>query len=90
MEEGLIAVVIYVLCALTSFACAVLLFRGYQQSRSRLLFWSALCFLGLTASNVLLILDRIVYPEIDLYPLRLAAGLAGFLLMIVGLVWERD
>lgn len=85
------ALVIYALCTLTCLACVVLLFRGYAQAHSRLLFWSALCFLALTASNILLILDRIVYPtEVDLYPLRLATALAGFLLMIVGLVWEKD
>ena len=84
------AIVIYSLCTLTSFACLVLLFRGYAQSRSRLLFWSALCFLGLAASNVLLILDRVVYPQVYLYPWRLLAGLGGYVLMIIGLVWERD
>jgi len=84
------ALVIYSLCTLTCLVCVVLLFRGYRQSGSHLLFWSALCFLGLTAANVLLVLDRIVYPQVDLYPLRLVAALAAFLLMIVGLVWEKD
>ena len=84
------ALVIYALCTVTCFVCALLLFRGYRQSHSKLLFWSALCFLGLTASNVVLILDRIVYPEVDLYPVRLLAALVGFLLMIVGLIWEKD
>ena len=84
------AIVIYSLCAVTCLACVMLLFRGYRQSHSRLLFWSALCFLGLTASNVLLILDRVIYVQVDLYPLRLLAGLSGYLLMIVVLVWERD
>ena len=84
------ATVIYLLCTLTCIVCAVLLFRGYRQARARFLFWSGLCFLGLTASNVLLVFDRIVYPDIDLYTPRLIAALAGFLLLIVGLVWESD
>jgi hypothetical protein len=84
------AVVIYSLCALTSLACVVLLFRAYAQTRASLLFWSGLCFLGLTASNVLLILDRVVYPDIDMYPARLAAALVGLLLLVFGLVWERE
>jgi FtsH-binding integral membrane protein len=84
------AVVIYSLCALTSLACVLLLFRAYSQTRAAILFWSGLCFLGLTTSNVLLILDRIVYPDIDLYPARLVAALAGLLLLVFGLVWERE
>jgi hypothetical protein len=84
------ATLIYSLCTLTCIACAVLLFRAYSQSRVRFLFWSGLCFLGLTASNVLLVLDRVVYPQVDLYTPRLAAALVGFLLLIVGIIWERD
>ena len=84
------ALVIYMLCTLTSLACVVLLFRGYRQARSRLLLWGALCFLALTTSNLLLMLDRIVYTQVDLYPLRLATALTGFLLMVIGLVWEKD
>jgi hypothetical protein len=84
------SVIIYSLCALTSLACAVLLLRAYRQAGAKLLFWSGLCFLGLTTSNLLLILDRIVYPEVDLYPARLAAALVGLLLLIFGLVWEGD
>ena len=56
------AVVIYTLCALTGLACAILLLRSYQKTRVNLLLWSGLCFVGLTASNVILVLDRIVYP----------------------------
>jgi hypothetical protein len=84
------AAIVYSLCALTSLACAVLLFRAYGESRMRLLFWSGMCFAGLTASNLLLVLDRVVYPEVDLYPARLATALVGLLLMVFGLVWERD
>jgi hypothetical protein len=84
------AAVIYTLCALTSLTCAVLLFRGYQKSRAHLLLWSALCFAGLTASNILLVLDRLVYTEIDLTTPRLAAALAGLLLLLYGLIWETE
>jgi len=83
-------IVIYSLCALTSLACAIMLLRGYLQSRARLLFWSTLCFVGLTTSNVLLVIDRFVLPEVDLYTPRLAAALVGFLLIVFGLAWEKD
>ncbi len=84
------APLIYSLCALTCLACAVLLFRSYLQSRVRLLFWSGLCFVGLTASNVLLVLDRVVLPLVDLSTARLAAAFFGVLLLLVGLIWESD
>ena len=83
-------VVIYTLCALTSAACAFLLFRAYSQTQTSLTFWSGLCFTGLTASNVLLVVDRLILPEVDLYTWRLVAALAGLLVLVYTLVWERD
>ena len=84
------AAIIYTLCALTCLVCAVLLLRGFQQSRMHLLLWSGLCFACLTASNVILVLDRIVFPEVDLTLPRLAAALVGMLLLIFGLIWEGE
>ena len=77
---------IYMLCALTAFACFGLLLRGWRANRAPLLFWSALCFAGLTVSNVLLVLDKLVLPNVDLTPLRSTVTLASLLLLIVGLV----
>jgi hypothetical protein len=36
------AAAVYVLCALTSLACAVLLLRSYARRRVRLLLWNGL------------------------------------------------
>jgi hypothetical protein len=83
--------VIYSLCALTSLTCLVLLWRSYRMTASRLLFWSALCFLLLTVNNVLLVLDKIVFPvEVDLSLWRLVAALAAVALLLFGLVWEEE
>ena len=84
------AAFIYTLCSLTCLACAILLLRGYLKTRVHLLLWSGLCFVGLTVNNVLLVLDRVVFPEVDLAVPRLAAALVGFLLLLFGLVWEKD
>ena len=51
---------IYFMCAVTAFVCFALLWRGWRSNRAALLFWSALCFAGLTVSNVLLVLDKLV------------------------------
>lgn len=84
------APVIYALCALTSLTCAWLLLRAYLRQRHRLLFWSGLCFVGLTVNNVLLVLDRIVFPDVDLSTWRLAAALLALLLLLFGLIWESE
>jgi Family of unknown function (DUF5985) len=84
------ALLTYSLCALTSLLCAVLLLRGFARTRTRLLLWSGLCFVGLTLSNFVLVLDRIVYPEIDLSVVRLCAAFVGLLLLLFGLVWESE
>lgn len=82
------AIIVYVLCAATSALCAVLLLRGYKESRARLLFWSGLCFLGLTLNNVLLVIDVRVVPDVDLSLWRTIPALIGISLLIYGLVWE--
>ena len=84
------AALIYTLCALTCLVCAVLLLRGFQQSRMHLLLWSGLCFACLTASNLLLVVDRIVLPDVDLTFARLSAALVGMLLLVFGLIWEGE
>ncbi len=82
------ATLVYALCALTSLACAVLLLRGYASSRARLLLWSGLCFAGLAANNVLLLIDKRVVPTLDLSLWRSLPALAGVALLLYGLVWE--
>ncbi len=80
--------VVYILCAATSSLCAALLFRGYRSSGARLLFWSALCFIGLALNNVLLIVDVHVVPEVDLSTWRMVPAVAGAALLLYGLIWE--
>ena len=85
------AAAIYSLCALTSITCFVLLWRSWRASGARLLFWSALCFAALSVNNVLLVLDRVVWPvEVDLVIPRLVAALIAVLLLLFGLIWEED
>lgn len=84
------AALIYSLCALTCLAAFVLLLRGWRATKFRLLFWSALCFAGLTVNNFLLVLDKLVFLEVDLSTLRLVTGLVSVLLLLFGLVWEEE
>lgn len=83
-----LALSVYVLCALTSMACTVLLLRGYRRSRARLLLWSGLCFACFALSNVLLIIDVRVLPERDLSVVRTLPSVVGVALLLYGLVWD--
>ena len=82
------ATAIYMLCLLTSAACAVLLLRGYAKTRVRLLLWSGLCFVGLALNNLLLVVDLRVLPETDLSVYRTLPALLGVLILIYGMIWE--
>ncbi len=84
------AAIIYTLCALTCIASAVLLLRAWRASRTALLFWSGLCFVFLAASNLFLVLDRVVFPEIDFSPLRFMFAFVGLLLLLYGLIMDSD
>ena len=79
---------IYILCAATALACCVLLIRGYWRSKTRLLLWCGLCFLALTAENVILFLDLVIFPDIDLSYLHFSAAGIGVLVLLYGLIWE--
>jgi len=82
--------VLFLLAAMTSFGCMVLLFRGYARTGVRLLLWSALCFIFLTANNVLLFFDNIVLPQIDLRPYRLGTSLVGIVCLLYAFIWEAE
>lgn len=84
------AEVVYILGALISLACGVLLIRGYVRARLRLLLWSGLCFLGLAVSNFLVFADLVLLPNTDLYRLRLATAVVAMVVLIYGLIWEAE
>ena len=81
---------IYLLCLATSAACAALLVRSYRRNRTRLLLWSALCFLLLAGNNLLLVIDVLLLPTVDLVPLRQVASLSAVTILIFGFVWDVD
>lgn len=82
--------VLYLLAVLTCLACTVLLWRSYKKTGLGLLLWSALCFVGLTVSNLLLFADLVVFAELDLRPWRLLAALAGLAFLLYGFIFESE
>ncbi|HEY6728057.1 MAG TPA: DUF5985 family protein [Polyangiaceae bacterium] len=79
---------VYALCAITSLVCTVLLVNGYRRTRAGLLFWSGLCFAGLVVNNVLLFVDLVLVPGMNLGLLRSGAALAAMMVLLYGLVRE--
>jgi hypothetical protein len=80
---------VYLLCAITSALCAVLLLRSYLKTRTRLLLWTSLCFVGLFINNVLLVVDLVLLPmSIDLAVLRSGVAAVAGLVLVLGLIWE--
>lgn len=82
------ATTVYVLCAVLSALCAVLLLRSYLAERLRLVLWTALCFAGLAVNNLLLVVDQRILPDVDLGLLRDASGLLAVSVLLFGLIWE--
>ena len=81
--------IVYVLCLLTSAACAWLLGRSYRRTGTRLLLWSSVCFALLAANNLVLVLDLVVWADdVDLRLLRQAFALAAVVSLIWGFIWE--
>lgn len=79
---------IYILCILTCIGCAFMLNRAYRKTRSRLLFWSALCFGILGLANLLLFADFVIYPEANLVVLRSSVTLCAVLVLLYGLIFK--
>lgn len=91
-------IAVYLLCALTSLACAVMLMRGYRRSRGRFLLWSGLCFVALALNNILLFVDKVIYADTDpLYMAGVTMGVwrgllsvGGLSALLYGLIWDAE
>ena len=83
-----IAEAIYLLCAATSLIAAAMLFRQYRHRQSRLLVWSVVGFAGLAINNVMVYVDLVMFTGVDLSLPRSAAGVAGMVALLYGLIAE--
>ncbi len=82
--------IVYLLCLLTSAVCAGLLVRGYQRNRTALLLWSAACFALLAINNLLVVLDLLFLPNVDLSLARTACNVVAVGTLLYGFIWELD
>lgn len=81
---------VYLLCFATSAACAWLLGSNYRRTGTRLLLWSALCFLFLAGNNLLVVFDMLVVRDVDLQLPRLSLSLAALAVLLFGFIWDLE
>jgi hypothetical protein len=84
------AALIYSLCTMTAVLCAWLLLQAYGKNGNRLLFWSGLFFTIVAANNVLLMVDKVIFPLIDLTVFRYAVALGAHGIFLYGLIFEGE
>lgn len=84
------AAAVYVLCLLTSAACAWLLGRSYRRTGAPLLLWSSVCFVFLALNNLVLVLDLVLLPTFDLRLLRLLLALIAVCALMFACIWKIE
>ncbi len=90
MDE-LFPTIVYMLCFVTSSACAYLLGRSYSKTGARLLLWAALCFFFLAINNLFLVIDLVFLPvDLDLRFARLIMALIAVCVLLFGFVWDLE
>jgi hypothetical protein len=82
--------VVYFLCFISSTLCFSLLLSAFRRQRERLLLWSSLCFCLLALNNLLVFVDIILLPDLNLLPLRSLTALTAMVLLLYGFVWEIE
>ena len=82
------AIAVYVLCSIASIVCAALLYSSWRASRASILLWTMVCFVGLALNNVMLFIDEVIAPGVDLSAWRAVPALAGVMALVYGLVRE--
>jgi hypothetical protein len=84
------APLVYFLCFLASGCCGFLLVRSYLVNRTKLLLWSAICFVFLALNNFFLVLDLVFLPDVDLSVIRGLLALTAVSTLLYGFIWEID
>lgn len=81
---------VYFLCFLSSSLCAYLLVTAFARRADKLLLWSAICFCLLALNNLLVFVDIILLPNVDLSIWRALTALLAVAVLLYGFVWEIE
>jgi hypothetical protein len=82
--------IVYLLCFFSSGLCAYLLVAAFLRNQARLLLWSAICFCLLAVNNLLVFVDIVLLPNINLITLRSLTALVAVAILLYGFVWEVE
>lgn len=81
---------VYLLCFLSSALCAYLLVMAFNRRAEKLLLWSAICFCLLAVNNMLVFVDIVVLPYMDLSPWRSLTAILAIVVLLYGFIWEIE
>ena len=81
---------VYILCFVTCAICAGLLIRGWRRTRTRLLLWTAASLGLLALNNFLVVVDLLIFRDVDLTVWRQLSALAAGGTLVVGCTWEAE
>lgn len=84
------APIVYFLCFLSSGLCAYLLVAAFRRRGEKLLLYSAICFCLLALNNLLVFVDIVVLPQIDLTLWRTLASVMAIAILLYGFIWEIE
>lgn len=82
--------IVYFLCFVSSTLCFYLLLTAFRRRGERLLLWSSLCFGFLACNNLLVFVDIILLPDLDLVPWRSLTALLAVAVLLYGFIWEIE
>jgi hypothetical protein len=89
-SASLFEMIIYLLCVAASLLCAYLLVLAYRANRTEVLIWSALCFVLLAVNNLVIAIDILLLPTIDLTIVQLTTSLAAAAVLLYGFIWKLE
>ena len=81
---------VYMLCLITSIACAGLLLRAWRSNGTKLLLWTAISFVFLAFNNLVLVADKVLFPDTYLTPLRQLTAALALGVLLYGFIWEAE
>jgi hypothetical protein len=88
MASAFFPSLVYALCGVASTICALLVLRSWRATRQRLQLFIGASFVGLAVNNVMLIVDLVLLPSVDLALVRSITSLLASAGLLFALIWE--
>jgi len=79
---------VYILLAIVSIYCAVVLLKSYFRVKVPLLLWAGLFFCGYVITSVLVVGEKVIFDSWDTHIFRMSVALISTLLLLYGLIFK--